>query len=392
MSDADAAADGAERARLRVAPASPAAPQTAAPHNPPAAIDAPRAVLRHLSPARVAMVGLFVLAVVAALAVGRTFFVPLTGGIVLAMVLSPLVSRLEAIRVPRTAGALATIAVVLVALFAAVEMLLGPLARLLDELPSMQALIGRLTHVARQLLGEPYGDWLKLRFAELAQQQGGALSAHLFAGAAGASIGIGTVILLAFFLLASGDHFLQKLVQALPRIRDKFNAVRIVRTVQDEVSHYFLTVTLINVALGTVTGLACWYFELPNALLWGAVVAAFNFVPYVGPLASFSLITIASAANFSTLSETLIVPVLFACITIAEGQVITPMIVGRRVALNPVVVVVSLLFWAWLWGVAGMILAVPIMLVVKIWAQRTEALAQWSEFLGPDTRNGNGKP
>ncbi len=390
MSDADAAG-GAGHGRLRVATAAPTAPPTAAPQAPSIPLDAPRAVLRHLSPARVAMVGLFVLAVIATLAVGRTFFVPLTGAIVLAMVLSPLVSRLEAMRVPRTAGAVAAIAVVLFALFLVAEILIDPLARLLDELPSMQALIARLTRVSRQLLGEPYGDWLRLRFDELAQQQSGTLSAHLFAGAAGASLGIGTVILLTFFLLASGDHFLQKLVQALPRIRDKFNAVRIVRTVQDEVSHYFITVTLINVALGTVIGLVCWYFELPNALLWGAIVTTFNFVPYVGPLASFMLITIASAAKFATLSEALVVPLLFACITIAEGQVITPMIVGRRVALNPVVVVVSLLFWAWLWGVAGMVLAVPIMLVVKIWAQRTETLAQWSEFLGPDTRNGNAK-
>jgi len=390
VTDADAAG-GAQRGRLRSAPASPAA-DTAAPATPSVPRDAPRAaVLRHLSPARVAMVGLFVLAVIAVLAVGRTFFVPLTAAIVLAMVLSPLVARLESMRVPRIAAALVAIGAVVFALFVAIELLLDPLARLLDEIPSMQALIGRITRVSKQLLGEPYGNWLKLRFAELAQQQSGTLSAQLFGGAAGASIGVVTVIVLAFFLLASGDHFLQKLVQALPRIRDKVNAVRIVRTVQDEVSHYFATVTLINLALGTAVGVICWYFELPNALLWGALVALFNFVPYVGPLASFTLISIASFGTFATVSEALVVPVLFACITLAEGQVVTPMIVGRRVELSPVVVVVSLLFWAWLWGIAGMILAVPIMLVVKIWAQRTEALAPWSEFLGPDTRNGNSK-
>jgi predicted PurR-regulated permease PerM len=389
--DADAAG-GAERGRLRSASVLPAAPAAAVPEGAaPVALDAPR-VLRHLSPARVAMVGLFVLAVIGVLAIGRTFFVPLTGAIMLAMVLSPLVARLETVRVPRMGGAVLAIGAVILGLFVAIEVLLDPLARLLDEIPSMQELLGRLTHVSRQLLGEPYGNWLKLRFAELAQQQGGTLSAHLFAGAAGASIGVATVILLAFFLLASGDHFLQKLVQALPRIRDKVNAVRIVRTVQDELSHYVATVALINLALGTVTGLICWYFGLPNALLWGALVALFNFVPYVGPLVSFTLITIASFGTFPTVSQALIVPLLFACITLVEGQVITPMIVGRRVALNPVVVVVSLLFWAWLWGVAGMILAVPIMLVVKIWAQRTQVLAQWSEFLGPDTRNGSSKP
>ncbi len=393
MTNADAAG-GAKRGRghAGLAPVKAADAQSADTRSTASVADAPRAVMRQLSPARIAVVGLFIFAIIGVLAVGRTFFVPLVGAIVLAMVLSPLVSRLEGFGVPRTAGALAAIAAVMVALFIAVAMLLDPLAQLLDTLPAMQALLGRLTRVARRLFGEPYGDWLKARFAELATQQSGSMSAALFGGAAGASIGIGTVILLAFFLLASGDLFLLKLVQVLPRIRDKVNAVRIARTVQEEVSHYFVTVTLINVALGTVIGLVCWYFELPNALLWGAIVAAFNFVPYIGPLASFTLILIASAANFSTLAEALVVPLVFAGITLVEGQVITPMIVGRRVALNPVIVFAGLLFWAWLWGVAGMILAIPILLVAKIWAQHTAALAQWSEFLGPNTRDGESKP
>jgi predicted PurR-regulated permease PerM len=392
--DADAAG-GAERGRGRAALAKagdpPSAPPQATAAAVAAAVETPRAVMRQLSPARVAIVGLFVFAVVGVLALGRTFFVPLVGAIVLAMVLAPLVARLESLHVPRTAAALAAVAFLVLTLFVAVDLLLDPLARLLDTLPSMQALLSRATRLARNLFGEPYGNWIKARFAEFAAQQSGTLSSGLFAQAAGASVGIGTVLLLAFFLLASGDHFLQKLVQALPRIRDKVKAVQIVRTVQEEVSHYFVTVTLINLVLGTVIGLVCWYFDMPNALLWGAVVALFNFVPYIGPMASFTLISIASAANFLTISEALVVPLLFAVITLVEGQVLTPMIVGRRVALNPVVVFVSLMFWAWLWGVAGMILAVPMMLVAKIWSQRTESLASWSAFLGPNERNGNGK-
>jgi predicted PurR-regulated permease PerM len=390
VSNADVAAS-AERERRSPA-LTPVLPADARPAEATAAVaDAPRAVLRQLSPARLAIVGVFVLAVIATLAVGRAFFVPLAAAIMLSMVLAPLVARLEAARVPRPAAALATVAAVVAALFAAVAMLLDPLARLLDAVPAMEALLARLIRVATSVFGAPYGEWLKARFADLAAAGSGTLSATLFAGAAGASVAIGTVFLLAFFLLASGDHFLQKLLRVLPRIRDKVSAVRIVRAVQEELSHYFATVTLINLALGSVIGTICWYFELPNALLWGAIVALFNFVPYVGPLASFTLISIASAASYSTLSEAVVVPLLFASITLLEGQLLTPMIVGRRVALNPVVVFVGLMFWAWLWGVAGMILAVPIMLVAKIWAQNTQALAQWSEFLGPNWRDGNGR-
>ena len=347
-------------------------------------------MLRQLSPARVALVGLFAIAVIGVLAIGRSFFAPVVGATMLAMVLAPLAARLETLRVPRTLAALIVVAVVVAVLFVGVEMLIGPLARLLDELPTMRELLDNLTRLATHLFGPTFGAWLKARFAELAAQQTGTMSASLFTNVAGASVGLGTVFLLTFFLLASGDMFLQKLLRVLPRIRDKVNAVRIVRAVQEEISHYFLTVTLIYVGLGTLTGLICWYFGLPNALLWGAIVAVFEFVPYVGPLASFTLISVASVAHFWNISQAIVVPALFACAAIAEGQLITPMIVGRRVALNPVVVFVGLMFWAWLWGVAGMVLAVPMMLVAKIWAQNTQALAQWSEFLGPNTNNGNG--
>jgi predicted PurR-regulated permease PerM len=384
-----AQAGGAQRAR-------PPAPPEPSPADVPRAAEltpeAPRAVMRHLSPARAAIVGLFVLAVIGTLALGRVFFVPVVAATVLAMVMSPLVAWLERFRIPRVIAAFVAIALIVVLLLAAVDLLLEPLAKLLDTLPAMQALLGRLTRLSRQVFGGPYADWLKARFADLAAQQSGSMSATLFGGIAGASVGVATVLLLAFFLLASGDHFLQKLVQVLPRIRDKVSAVRIVRTVQEQLSHYFVTVGLINLVLGAVIGSICWYFELPNALLWGAIVTLFNFVPYVGPLASFALISVASAANFSTIADALVVPLLFAAITLAEGQVITPMIVGRRVALNPVVVFAGLMFWAWIWGVAGMILAVPILLVAKIWAENTRALAQWSEFLGPNTRNGYTRP
>ncbi len=200
----------------------------------------------------------------------------------------------------------------------------------------------------------------------------------------------GTILLLGYFLLAGGDHFLQNLVQMLPRIRDKVNAVRIVRTVQEEVSHYFLTVAAINALLGLAIGLLCEYFDLPNALLWGALVTLLNFLPYVGPFLVFVMLSVVSAAHFSSLGEVAALPLTYAVITVLEGHLITPMLVGKRVALNPVVVFTGLLFWGWLWGVAGMVLAIPLLLVAKIWAQHTPALAPWAEFLGPENREGGG--
>jgi predicted PurR-regulated permease PerM len=232
-------------------------------------------------------------------------------------------------------------------------------------------------------MGAPFADWLAARFEEWTAAGKGAASAVLFTRVVSASLGAATVLILALFLLASGDLFLQKLIRVIPRIRDKVNALKIVRTVQEEVSRYLLTVTMINAGLGLVVGAVCWSFGLPNAILWGTLVGVLNFIPYLGPFVSLCLLTTASAAHFASLGDILLIPIAFCGITIIEGQVLTPMIVGRRVELNPVVVFVGLLLWFWIWGVPGMIVAIPILIIAKVWAQHTEAMAAWAEFLGP---------
>ncbi|HZQ59855.1 MAG TPA: AI-2E family transporter [Casimicrobiaceae bacterium] len=327
-----------------------------------------------------------VLATIAAggiLALGREVFFPIVAAALLSMLLSPIVAQIERLRLPRIAASLLVIVLVIGLLFLAIDALLDPLARALDQIPAMEGLVRRTLRVARYTMGAPFADWLGARFEEWTAAGKGAASAALFTRVVSASLGTATVLILAFFLLASGDLFLQKLIRVIPRIRDKVNALKIVRTVQEEVSRYLLTVTMINTGLGLVVGTVCWYFGLSNAILWGTLVGLLNFIPYLGPFVSLTLLTAASAAHFSTLGDILLVPVCFCGITLVEGQVLTPMIVGRRVELNPVVVFVGLLLWFWIWGVPGMIVAIPILIIAKVWAQHTDALAAWAEFLGP---------
>ena len=341
---------------------------------------------RRLRPAQIAIMGLFVIALLGAIWWAKPVLMPIVGAMVLATLLKPIVARLESLHVPRAVGALVVVSLLSAAIFAAVELLLDPLAGLLDTMPAMESLLFRLLRAVRESFGQPFGTWLEARVTEIAAQQSGPASAGLFTAVVGSWVTTGTILVLAFFLLAAGDHFLQSLVQILPRIRDKVNAVRIVRTVQDEVSHYFLVVTAINAVLGVFMGLLCAYMDVPNALLWGTLVALLNFLPYVGPFLVFVMLSIVSAAHFSSLGEALPIPLAYAAVTILEGHLITPTLVGKRVALNPVVVFTGLLFWGWLWGVAGMVLAIPLLLVTKIWAQHTIVLAPWAEFLGPDAR------
>lgn len=343
---------------------------------------APLSARPHGHSARVATVVLAVIAGGGVLSIGRDVFSPLVAAALLSMLLSPIVAQIERLRLPRTAAALVVIGAVVGLLFLAIDALLEPLAKGLDALPAMQGLMHRIMRVVRATMGAPFAEWGETRLAELTASGSGTASGALFTYLLSASLGVVTVLLLAFFLLASGDLFLQKLIRVIPRIRDKVNALKIVRTVQEEVSRYLLTVTMINAALGIVVGSVCWSFGLPNALLWGTLVGVLNYVPYLGPLVNLVLLTAASAAHFGTVGDALVIPVAFSTITLVEGQLLTPMIVGQRVELNPVVVFVGLLLWYWLWGIPGMIVAVPLLIIAKVWAQHTEAMAGWAEFLG----------
>ncbi len=341
-------------------------------------------VHRRVQAARVATVVVAVIAVGAVLSLGREVVFPIVAAALLSMLLSPIVAQFERLRLPRIAAALLVIGGVVGLVFLAIDALLGPLARSLDALPAMEGLAHRIFRVLRFTMGEAFAKWGEAQVAHFKSSAGdSAASGALFKQVVGASLGLVTVLLLAFFLLASGDLFLQKLIRVIPRIRDKVNALKIVRTVQEEVSRYLLTVTMINSGLGIVVGSVCWYFDLPNAVLWGTIVGLLNFIPYLGPLISLTLLTAAAAANFGTLAQVLAIPLSFSAITLVEGQVLTPMIVGHRVELNPVVVFIGLLFWFWLWGIPGMIVAIPLLIIAKVWAQHTEALSAWAEFLGP---------
>lgn len=377
------------KARFRVGPEP--TPERLAPAPPAAATPAATLPLeRKLRPAQISIVGLFVIALLVVVWWAKPVLMPVIGAMVLATLLKPIVTRLEILRVPRAAGSFAVVATATAGIVVAVDLLLDPLTQLLDTMPAMESLLYRMLRAAQQSFGQPFGTWLEHRLTEVAAQQGGAASAFVFTALLSSWLTTATILVLAFFLLAAGDHFLQNLVQMLPRVRDKVNTVRIVRTVQGEVSRYFLTVTCVNAVLGIAIGLLCELLDVPNPLLWGTMVALLNYLPYVGPFVAFVVLAMVSAAHFSVFAEAIVLPAAYGVITIVEGHLVTPMLVGRRVALNPVIVFAGLLFWEWIWGVAGMVLAIPLLLVAKIWAQHTPVLAPWAEFLGPENRSNEG--
>jgi predicted PurR-regulated permease PerM len=193
--------------------------------------------------------------------------------------------------------------------------------------------------------------------------------------------GIGKMIVLVFLLLAAGDFFMQKLVRMMPTLHDKKQAVEISRDVQQNISTYLFSVGLINVTAGILIGLVLFVLGLPNAMMWGGVAALANFIPYFGPLLTIIAVALAGLVAFDSITLGLLPALAYFAIHLIESNLITPYVLGRRFLLNPVVIFIALIFFAWLWGVAGALLAVPILTTFKALCVRVPALSSVDEFL-----------
>jgi predicted PurR-regulated permease PerM len=194
-------------------------------------------------------------------------------------------------------------------------------------------------------------------------------------------VGAGETLVLLYLLLASGDLFLQKLVHVMPTLHDKKSAVEISHEIQQNISNYLFSVSLINIGLGLVVSGGLLFMGVPNAAMWGIFVAVLNFVPYFGPVAGVIVLAAVGLLTFDTLWQGLLPPAWYLLLHLLEANLITPILLGRRFTLNPVVIFVSLIFWTWLWGVPGALLSVPILVSIKVICDRVPAMSSVSELL-----------
>ena len=194
-------------------------------------------------------------------------------------------------------------------------------------------------------------------------------------------VGIGETLVLVYLLLASGDLFLQKLVRVMPTLSDKKRAVEVSHEIQQNISNYLFAVSLINIGLGIVVSAGLYFMGVPDAAMWGMLVAVLNFVPYFGPVTGVILLATVGLLTFDTLWQGLLPPAWYLLLHLLEANLVTPVLLGRRFTLNPVVIFVSLIFWMWLWGVPGALLSVPILVSIKVICDRVPAMSPVSELL-----------
>lgn len=340
-----------------------------------------------------AAAGLFLLACLYTLRAAREFLLPLVIGVMLYFLLVPLVRALKRARVPEAGGAAVVVLGLLLVVGLGGYALSWPASTWMARAPdSMRLVEQRLAPVLR---GVEELSRTARKVEEITAGAGGGaarevevkepgIGATFLGGMQSFLGGTAIVVTLLYFLLASGDSVLRKIVHASPRLADRQRAVDIVREMEEQISAYLLVTTLLNAAFGVVVAGALWLMGMPNPVLWGVVAAVTNFIPYLGSVICTVVIGLAALLAFEDVWWALLVPAVYFLLNTLEGYVVHPLVMGRRFTLDPALLFVGLLFWWFVWGTVGALLAVPMMVAFKIFCERVERLHPIAAFLGDD--------
>jgi predicted PurR-regulated permease PerM len=338
-----------------------------------------------------AVKGLFLLALFYTFYFARSLLLPVVLAILLSLILYPAVRALRRLSIPEPAGAALVVAGLTGALALGIYQLFDPATDWISRLPRMVEHVERKLWPVRKSVEEMTKAAEKVEAITTGQsgakrpqqvvQKPPSLISRVWGGAQSVVVSTGATLVLLLFLLASGDLFMRKLVRVLPTLTDKKTAVAVARTIQSAIARYLFTITCINVGLGFLTGIAMHLLGMPNAILWGVMVALFNYVPYIGAAVSGTVLTIVAFFTFEELGDVLLVPLVYFTLETIEGQFITPFLTGRSLTLNPVMIFLSMLLWGWIWGVVGALMAVPILMTLKIFCDHIASLSAIGEFV-----------
>lgn len=331
-----------------------------------------------------------VLLVFCVLYFAASLLAPIACAVLLSMMLSPPVRFLERRGAARPLASGLVMLAVLAVLSAGLFALAAPAASWLERAPqSLQLIQQKLKGFAKPFddikkaadqLQEPAKAGVNIGPQEVRVVRPALLDTVLLGSPQVIGSGL-SVVLLLFFLLASGDVFLRKLVTVIPTFQDKKRAVEITRQIETDISFYLLSFASVNVGLGVAMTIVTASLGMPNPLLWGVVVAILNFVPYVGALSSMAILAMAGVQTFDSLYIAAVAPLILLVLVALNAEVIMPMVLGRGLLLNPVAIFIAIMLWGWLWGIAGVLLAVPLLASFKIICERVEPLHGVAEFL-----------
>jgi predicted PurR-regulated permease PerM len=333
-----------------------------------------------------------VILVFATLYFAKAFFVPVAMALVLYILLMPVVRWLRGRGLPRAAGAGLVLGVGLTILGVSAYELASPARNWLASTPTAVATAARKWHALAMPLekvsaaADRIADEATVAGGERRTStvvvQGPSLSSRLFGTTETLLAGGLEVVILLYALLLVGDLLLSRVVHAIPRCRDRQRVIKITRAAEGLISRYLFLTALINVGEGALVAVAMAALGMPTPVLWGAFVAVAEFVPYVGMIVMTGVFSIAGLAYFDSLSHALLIPASYLFINFVQGNIVSPLVMSRRLTLNPVAIFLSLALWWWLWGVVGAFLAVPMLAALKICCDHVDGLAPVGALLG----------
>ncbi|PWT84281.1 MAG: hypothetical protein C5B58_04920 [Acidobacteria bacterium] len=336
----------------------------------------------------IALTGLFILAVFYTIYFLRSILLPIVVALLISFLLRPIVRGLARLKMPLPVGA-ALILIGFLALVAyGISALAAPTMGWLQKAPAgLTELQHKLLPVKKSIaqVTQATGEIEKLAStnaeAKAVEVKRHPITEIFFVHTPEFIASAVLSVILLYFLLIYDQAFIAKLVKLLPTLSDKKTAVAIAHDIESQVSRYLFTITAINACLGLAVGTAVGLLGLRNPVMWGVMVALLNFVPYLGALTGIVCMTIGALLSFDSLAYALIFPAVYLGFGTLEGSFITPWVMGRSLTLNPVIILLSLAFWGWMWGIAGIILAVPILAAFKILCAHIKPMEPLAEFL-----------
>lgn len=341
----------------------------------------------------IALLVLATIALVAALHVASPILIPITMAWLLSALLAPVIRYGQRYGIPPTLSALVLMGLLVYGVVLIFLLLIEPAEQWLQNIPDVVrgfreklsefsgplSNLQAVTEEVRQLY--ILGDGDKMTPVEVKVERESTLGSFVLANLPTLLAGLTIVVFLTYFLLAAGDRFLRKATQLGANLGSRRRIVRIAYRIRQDISRYLATITVINITLGACVALAMKLLGVENALLWGIMATCFNFAPYVGAVVMAGILTLVGLATFPSIPQALLVPGVYMALSVTEGHMITPMVIGRRLAVTPTAVFISVVAWGWLWGVAGALMAVPLLASFKIVCENVPQLMPISRLL-----------
>ena len=316
-----------------------------------------------------------VLALPFALRAGAEFFLPVTAALVIAIALVPMLEWFERHGVPaKIAAVLCVVIFLMIAIFALASIVLPAI----DWVALIPQRIDRVTKALAPVL-DLYSNLEKFIDRTAANIAVGAADSVrtvrvetpnsmlelITSSAPHAAIQLFFALLVIYFFLAGWTGMRKRTIVSRGSFEGALTTARVIQQVVAATSTYIGTITVINVCLGALTALVLWGLGMDSPLMWGGIVAVLNYIPYLGPIAAALLLALGGLMTFADPWATLLPPAIFVGLHLIEANVLTPLIVGRKLTINPLLILVSLSFWAWVWGTTGALLAVPLLIILK---------------------------